>query len=372
MKIGLVSPYPFQLPGGVNEHIKGLYRFLKSKGHDVRVIAPRHDNKENYGKDFLLFGKDIPFPFNASTSYASFELDMNKLKKMLEREKFDILHFHDIGVFLPLQILNLSKSKNILTFHSLPDGSLIYRVSSDILKWAEKPVSDNFSSLIATSKPVRKIVKKIYKGPTYIIPNAIDSEKFNPKVNRIKKFVDDKINILFVGRFDKRKGLDYLLNAFLNLKKTNSNIRLIVVGSGDNKDYYQKFVNENKIDDVVFEGYVKDEDLPKYYATCDIFCSPALYGEGFGIVLLEAMASKKPVAGFANSGYKHVMHGIGRKFLVKPEDTEGLTKVLQNLVENKKLRERLGKWGLKQVEKYSWEKVGNEILKVYEMVLNGK
>ena len=117
-------------------------------------------------------------------------------------------------------------------------------------------------------------------------------------------------------------------------------------------------------------GYVKDEDLPKYYATCDIFCSPAIYGEGFGIVLLEAMASKKPVAGFSNSGYKQVMHGIGRKFLVKPEDTEGLIKVLQNLVENKKLRERLGKWGLKQVEKYSWDKVGNEILKVYENVLS--
>ena len=85
MKIGLVSPYPFKFPGGVNEHIKGLYTFLKSKGHDVKILAPRHNKKENYGKDFLLFGRDVPFPFNASTSYASFELNMNKLKKTLEK-----------------------------------------------------------------------------------------------------------------------------------------------------------------------------------------------------------------------------------------------------------------------------------------------
>ena len=370
MKIGLVSSHPFYFPGGVQEQVKGLYKYLKSKGYYVKVLAPRHLKRENYGKDFLLFGNDIPFPMNESTGTISFCFNLPKLQKAMEKENFDLLHVHNIGFFTPLQILGLSKGKNVLTLHTLPAESPVDKFTLDLIKiWAKNNLGERFDSLIATSKPVYDYAKDAYDGPKYIIPNGIDLKRFSPKNKKIDKFVDGRVNILFVGRFDERKGLDYLIDAFEILKKRHRNIQLIIVGGGSRKPFYEELVKEKRLDDVVFTGYVSDEDLPRYYATCDIFCSPAIHGEGFGVVLQEAMATGKPVVGFANAGYKQVITGDAKRFLVKPKDLDGLVKSIETFIEDENLRKKFGKWGLKEVKKYSWENVGKQNLKVYKSLV---
>jgi phosphatidylinositol alpha-mannosyltransferase len=184
--------------------------------------------------------------------------------------------------------------------------------------------------------------------------------------------MDGKMNLLFLGRIEKRKGLIYLIKAFEILKKSHENIRLIVAGSGDLEKKCKKYVEKNRIKDVVFVGSVSEEDKIKYMNTCDIFCAPSIYGESFGIVLLESMACGKPIVAFANQGYKQVLTGIQRRFLVKPKDVEGLAKKIQTLLLNENVRKKLSVYGKKEVKKYSWDLVGKQIEEFYEEVLNEK
>jgi phosphatidylinositol alpha-mannosyltransferase len=218
--------------------------------------------------------------------------------------------------------------------------------------------------LIAVSKTALKYFEK-FKKPKIVIPNGVDLEIFNPNHKKIEKFLDGKINLLFVGRIEERKGLIYLLRAFSILRKKYRNLRLIVAGDGPEKENCQKFVKEKKLNEVEFLGKVEKE-LPSLYVTCDIFCAPSIFGESFGLVILEAMASGKPVVGFANQGYKELLEGKkGSQFLARPKDVKDLAKKLEILIKNKKLREELGQWGIQEAKKYSWEKVTEKIIDFY-------
>lgn len=371
MRIALVSGNSFYFPGGVQEHIKDLAKYLKSQGHYVKIIAPRYKKDEKYDKNFILIGRAIPLSVNASMAQISFLDKKSNIDKILSREKFDIIHFHNPSFFIGTQILKKSNSKNILTLHFLPDASLIYKFLKNILNnWVEKGFSDKINGVIAVSKPVVKYVPKKFKCTRKIIPNGIDLKKFETNKKRIKKYDDEKINILFLGRIEKRKGLIYLLKSYKILKKKYPNIRLIVVGSGEKEGKCKKFVKKSKLADVNFVGRVSDKEKIMYYNTADIFCSPAIYGESFGIVLLEAMACGKPIVAYANKGYKEVLKGKAKKFLAKPKDVNELAKKLEILIKNEELRREMGEFGKKEVKKYSWQIVGGQIEDFYKKVLH--
>jgi phosphatidylinositol alpha-mannosyltransferase len=156
------------------------------------------------------------------------------------------------------------------------------------------------------------------------------------------------------------------LRALLILKRKFENLRLIVAGEGPEKKKCEEFVKKNNLKDVLFLGKVEKE-LPSLYATCDIFCAPSIFGESFGLVILEAMASGKPVVGFANQGYKELMKGKkGEKFLAKPKDFKELAKKIEILIGNEKLRKEMAQWGMKEAKKYSWEKISEKILDFYQ------
>ncbi|MBU5688200.1 MAG: glycosyltransferase family 4 protein [Candidatus Aenigmarchaeota archaeon] len=154
--------------------------------------------------------------------------------------------------------------------------------------------------------------------------------------------------------------------------KYKYNIRLLIVGTGNLEKKYRNYVKKNKINDVVFVGKVSNKNKIKYINTCDIFCAPSIYGESFGIVLLEAMACGKPIVGFANQGYKSVLNEEQKKFLVEPKNIKKLAKKIEILIKNEDLRKRLGNIGEKEVKKYSWDIVGEKIEKFYEEILNEK
>jgi len=156
------------------------------------------------------------------------------------------------------------------------------------------------------------------------------------------------------------------------LKRKYQDLRLIVAGDGPERENCKKFVTENNLKNVVFLGNIGKE-LPSLYATCDIFCAPSIFGESFGLVILEAMASGKPVVGFANEGYKELMKGKkGEKFLAKPKDFRELAQKIEILIKNEKLRNELGEWGRKEAQKYSWEKVAEKVLNFYRDCQNEK
>jgi len=366
MKVGLISFHSFLQPGGVKRHVLGLYKEFKKRGIKVKIIVPRRSPEEKYGKDVIIMGTSLPLP--AAGTQGDFCIYFNPfaLDSFLKKEKFDVLHFHNVGFPSTIQVLERSNALNILTFHANLEKSNIIKIFPQIRDFANRIAKWKIDGIIGVNPLNLRFFRK-FNGPKKVIPNGIDLEEFNPKVPRLKKFSDGKINILFLGRIEERKGLIYLLKAFKILSRSHSNLRLIVVGEGPLKDDYQKWVENNKLENVVFEKAIREKEVPSYYRTCDIYCSPAIYGESFGIVLIEAMALGVPVVAFANTGYRIVLEkGKGKRFLVKPRDYKTLAKKLEILIKSKKLRKEMGDWGLKEARKYSWPKIADQILAFYE------
>ena len=367
MKIGLISFHSFLQPGGVKRHVLGLYKEFKKRGIKVKIIVPRRSPEEKYGKDIIIMGTSLSLP--AAGTQGDFCIYFNPfaLNSFLKKEKFDVLHFHNVGFPSTIQVLERSNVLNILTFHANLEKSNIIKNFPQIKDFANRIAKWKVDGIIGVNPLNLRFFKK-FNGPKKVIPNGIDLEEFNPRVSRLKRFSDGKINILFLGRIEERKGLIYLLRAFKILSKNYLNLRLIVVGEGPLKDDCQKWVERNRLENVVFEKAIKEKDVPFYYKTCDIYCSPAIYGESFGIVLIEAMASGIPVVAFANTGYRTVLEkGRGKRFLVKPRDYKTLAKKLEILIKNPGLRQEMGDWGLKEAQKYSWSKIADRVLAFYEL-----
>ncbi|MFA4998678.1 MAG: glycosyltransferase family 4 protein [Candidatus Paceibacterota bacterium] len=374
MRIGLISFHSFSRPGGVKRHIFGLHDEFLKIGVKSKIIAPRRKIPENYGEDVLLLGTSIPIDFNGSQADLNINFNPLAIEGVIQDEGFDVLHLHNFGFPSALQILtspSASKTLNILTLHSDMKGSKFLNNVPTLLYFFNKIAQWKIDGIIGVSPLCLKTFKK-YKGPKVVIPNGIDLEKFNPDVPPIKKYSDGKINILFLGRIEERKGLIYLLKAYKILEKKFSNLRLIIVGKGPLKEEMELWVKDNNLNNVVFEGEAKEEKIPSYYKTCDIYVSPAIFGESFGIVLLEAMALGKPVVAFANSGYRAVLKGRGAKFLVRPKNFRGLAEKIGLLIKKPLLREKMGEWGKEEVKKYSWPKISKQVFDFYKLCLDKK
>lgn len=367
MKVALISFHSFYQPGGVKRHVLGLAKEFRKREVEVKIIVPRRKREEYYGKDVILLGTSFPIPFSGAISDLAINFNPLAIEETLKREKFDILHFHNFGFPSILQILaspSASKTLNILTFHANLEGSNFMKKFPIFLDLINKICQWKIDGIIGIAPFILKYFKG-YQGPKIVIPNGIDSEVFNPRVPKLKKYSDDKINILFLGRIEERKGLIYLLQAYKILEKKLINLRLIIVGDGPLKEDLEKWVKINKLKNVIFEGKVPEEKASLYYRSCDIFCAPSIFGESFGLVLVEAMACGKPVVAFANEGYKEVLTGKGAQFLVKPRDYKTLAKKLEILIKNPKLREEMGQWGIKEAKKYSWSKIANRVFDFY-------
>jgi len=259
---------------------------------------------------------------------------------------------------------------NIGTFHAC-HGSPGYGFGRPISTMMLKRRRRKLVGKIAVSKPAMDFARKYIPGYYNIIPNGIDVVHFSPDVSPIDEFCDGKLNILFVGRMEKRKGLNYLLEAYKQVKQEIPNSRLIVVGPGTRmRSIYERKVRRSKLQDVVFIGYTSYDELPRYYKTADIYCSPATGRESFGIVLLEAMAIGKPVVASNIEGYANVItHGIDG-LLVPPKDKRLLAQALISLMSDASLRQQMGANGILKAKRYSWENIAQKILSYYMRLLS--
>ena len=369
MKIGLISFHSFYQPGGVKRHILGLFKEFKRRGIETKIIAPRRKRNEDYGKDVILLGTSFPLPFSGGVSDLGINFNPLAIETTLRREKFDVLHFHNVGFPSTLQILTspyASKTLNVLTFHANVKGSEIIKNFPFLLSIVKKIVDWKIDGVIGVA-PLNLEPFKKYKKPKVVIPNGIDLEIFNPNVPKIEKFLDGKINILFLSRIEKRKGLIYFLKAYKVLQKKFQNLRLIVCGEGPLKEKMEKWVEKNKLKEVIFEGEIKEEEVVRYYNSCDVFCAPAIFGESFGLILVEAMACQKPVVAFANEGYFQFLKDKKGGILVKNRDWKELAKKLEILIKDEKLRKKMGKIAQKEAQNYSWEKIADRVLNFYQL-----
>uniref|UniRef100_A0A7V0Z796 Glycosyltransferase family 1 protein n=1 Tax=candidate division WOR-3 bacterium TaxID=2052148 RepID=A0A7V0Z796_UNCW3 len=371
MKICLVSDPYYPYPSGVSEYTHYLAKYLRRFGHTVKILTT-HYKDEIYEPDVVRVGRVFYIPMNKSFATLSVGLDIPlSVKRFLEQEKFDVVH--TMGPFPPsisFFALHYSKSLNITTLHST--GFKYYRAGSYIFRKLFKKYIKKLHGLIAVSETPRDTFMPYIPGDYKIIPNGIDLEKFHPDVLPFSELREKKYKILYLGRLDRRKGLIELLNALPLIKNEIKEILLIVVGRGPLEYECKKLVKEMNLSDaVIFRGYAKSEEIPSYYASCDVYCSPALGGESFGIVLLEGMAVGKPVVASRIPGYDRVITDGYNGLFFDPHKPEDISQKIIRVLKDKDLRERLINNGKEFVKEYSWFNVAKKIEGFYIEKLKG-
>jgi len=372
MKIALVSPYDFAHPGGVVNHISCLEQQLTRLGHEVKVIAPASKAISVFGDRFIPIGKPRPVPVSGSIARITLSPWLSsRIKDVLDREKFDITHLHEpLMPMLCTNVLRHSHSPNVGTFHA-SGGKPWYSFGTPIGKLLLKKWVHKLDGKTAVSQVAMDYVSKHFPGEYTITPNGVDCGHFSPKVTPIEEFNDGKLNILFIGRLEKRKGLDYLLEAYKQIKPEIPDSRLIVVGPGIRlRRKYEKRVRRSHLEDVAFIGYASYDDLPRYYKTADIVCCPATGQESFGIVLIEAMAVGKPIIASDIQGYNSVVTDGVEGLLVPPKNVSKLAEALISLASDSSFRQQMGAKGRIKTLKYDWEHLARNMTDYYLSILN--
>jgi len=373
MKIALVAPYDFAHPGGVTNHISALDREYTQIGHDVRIIAPASRTITDFGDRFIPIGRPYPIPSSESIIRIPISLHLAPtIKEVVEREKFDLIHLHE--PFMPMlcsAVLRFSDAVNVGTFHAA-EGKPGYNWGRPISTWMIRRRLHNLHGKIVVSQAALSYHSRYIPGPFEIIPNGVDLGQFSDDVAPFEQYLDGKKNILFLSRLEFRKGLNYLLNAFLLVKRQMPDVRLIVAGSGTRlRRRYERWVRKTGLEnDVVFTGFVPEEDKARYYKTADIFSVPATGRESQGLILLEAMAMGKPVVATSIAGYASVITHGEDGLLVPPCNYHELSKALLTLLKDEKLRQQMGANGRANAQDYDWKVVSRKLLDFYQRTID--
>jgi len=369
MKIGLVSPYDFSVPGGVNTHICHLADEYHRLGHDVRVVAPASRRELVPRDDLIVIGeRTIGLPAGGSVAHITLSVTLGpQVDRVLAREAFDVVHLHEPFVpLLPFQVLRRSKGLNVATFHAAKDqGRQWYAYFQPAIShWWPR-----IGGKIAVSPAALSLIERYFEDHYEIIPNGVNYLQFANPVPPFPEFKDGKLNVLFLGRLEKRKGLPYLLQAYAQAKKRLPESRLIIVGpDGGMRAGAEAFVRREHLTDVVFTGYVPEADKLRYYRTADVFCAPNTGNESFGVILLEAMAAGTPVIASSIEGFAYVVAHEQEGLLVPPRDATALADALVELLADADRRREMGRRGQEKARQFSWDRISQQVLDYYRRV----
>lgn len=373
MKIGIVCPYNLFRHGGVQETVFAHAKVLAAKGYDVKIISPRpygYDGEVAENIRLVGVSTDLNYPFRTKADI-SFNVGQKEMKDMLEQEQFDILHFHEPWVpMFPRQLLNISTAINIGTFHAKWPEKLIYRTFGKAIKPYARSIVDDLDYLVAASEPASHYINELIGSEVPIIFNGIDLKRFDPKrVKKLKKYDDDVPTIVYVNRLEKRKGPDLLLQAYSRLVEMMPNVRLVFASDGDMRQKLEDYVQIYKLPNVEFLGFIDDETKVRLYKSADVYTAPSPYGEGFGIVLLEALAMDVPYVAGDNPGYRYASAELADELLVDPYDAEAYAKKLFTMLTDKSARQRFANWAKQRKKLFDYERIVNQYETVYKRLL---
>jgi phosphatidylinositol alpha-mannosyltransferase len=351
------------VPGGVNSHCARLREQFTERGHQVRIVAPSSRRVDE--ADVVTIGKrPVSVPASGSLARISLSLTLGPpVRELLAKERFDIVHVHEPFMpVLPIHFLRYSEAVNVGTFHASREKRQFFYT------WGRRHLRRWFRRLdgkIAVSPAAARFVEEYFPGYYNIIPNGVDVEHFSAPKPPLPEFQDGKRNILFVGRPERRKGLDYLLEAFAEVRRRQPETRLIVVGAGKFGRYERR-----RLPGVVFRGYVSYDDLPRYHQSAHVFCAPNTGFESQGIVLLEAMAAGLPVVASNIEGFAAVVTHGEEGLLILPGDARALADALLELLPDEGRRRRMAELGRRRAQGFSWQRVSQQVLSYYERLLH--
>ena len=377
MRIAYVSPYDWAVPGGVNRHIEVLADLMTALGHEVTIIAPASAPVTTPNVQVVAGTVSLP----ASGSQVRIAIDpriKGRLDNIFADNQFDIVHLHEPFMpVIPLMALRASRrytpgASNVATFHATrEDGSPLYQVGKYFLTRS----FDALDGRIAVSPTAQKYIQRYFNGSTRIIPNGIDIDHWDDaNLDPISSLLKDKkVNILYVGRAEKRKGLGVLLEAFEKICTQRDDLRLIVVGpDSSNRRRYQEDMSSLVAGNTTWVTNPTYTELPRYHRSCDIFVSPATGNESQGYVLMEAMAAGLPVIASDISGYSHVVRHGKEGLLVSPNDSADLGRAIIQMADDASLRKSLANCGEERVKAYSWPTISVELIDFYRELIRAK
>jgi phosphatidylinositol alpha-mannosyltransferase len=352
MNIGMVSPYSWDFPGGVNRHVEQLAEHLRGRGHRVQVIAPGGQS----GAGFFSVGGSFAVAANRSKANISFGPRVaERIRELLRSEPFDVLHLHEPLIpSASMLALLFSSCATLTTFHAAREGgSMGYRLARPILR----PLLRRIDVRAVVSPAARDLVSRYFPGDYRILPNGVDTQRFAPGGPVLEELMDGGFNLVFVGRAEPRKGLDVLLRALPLVREAHPEVRLLVAGVEEPEVRYEG---------VVWLGRLPDDLVPAAYRSAKIMISPALGMESFGIVLVEAMASGVPVVASDIPGYRAVVEDGIQGMLFPPGDHRALANTLKRLIEDEVIRGAMAESALARAAVFSWENLVEDVEAAYK------
>ncbi|GAA4254796.1 glycosyltransferase family 4 protein [Dactylosporangium darangshiense] len=365
MRIGIVCPYSFDVPGGVQNHVRDLAETLIGLGHHVSVLAPGDD--EGMALSYVVpAGRTLPVPYNGSVARVSFGLiSATRVRRWLAAGRFDVLHVHEplIPSLSMLAVLS-ARGPVVATFHTAMTRSRALAAAQGVLQL----VLEKITGRIAVSELARKVQVEHLGGSAWEIPNGVQASKYRGAVP-LPGWPGEGGALGFVGRFtEPRKGFRYLLSAFETLAPARPGLRLLVAGPGDADDVMSE-VPDSIRDRVVFLGKVSEEDKARMLRSVDLYVAPNTGGESFGMILTEAMAAGTAVLASELDAFRRVLDGGAAGALFPIGDSAALARAAADLLDDPARRAALAARGSEVVAAYDWPVVAERVLEVYSTAI---
>jgi phosphatidylinositol alpha-mannosyltransferase len=366
LRIGVCAPYDLGRDGGVNSHIRAQARALRRLGHDVCVFgassAPLADGE-------LAVSACISLVIGGTeTGIGVDPRSWRRVAELFRTARFDVLHMHEpLMPLVPWFALRQSAAPVVATFHTHREqGHRWY----GRYHWLLAPLMRRIGTRLAVSDAARRTVARDFPGAYEVVPNGIDVDRFRHSAARPAAMPDPLRFVLFVGRLEPRKGVDRLIRAMTIVQQDAPDARLVIVGDGPDRAALEATARDAGVD-VTFTGRVSDDVLPAYYRAAEVVCSPALGGESFGIVLLEAMAAERPIIATRIEGFVELLARSGSARLVDVDDSVALAREITSLLAAPELRRTLGACGAAFVRDYDWSTIARRLESIYLALAEG-
>lgn len=364
MRIGIVCPYSWDIPGGVSAHVADLAEALIRMGHHVSVLAPAEFDEllPNY---VVSTGKPRAVKYNGSVARLSFgPIAARKVSKWIEEGEFDVLHVHEpLAPSLSVLACWAAKGPIVATWHSSMDKSRMMLTLSKLAQTAMEKVS----ARIAVSEAARTTLIKHVGGDAVVIPNGVDISAFT-NAKPMFGWPGTNQSIVFLGRGDEpRKGLSVLVDAYPEIRRQHPNVRLLIAGPGEPADTLKKLSREDRASVTVL-GMVAPQDKASVLASGTVYVAPNTGGESFGIVLLEAMASGTPVIASDLEAFQRVLDNGKAGITFENENSDDLARVVSELLSDPARCAELSAQGKLRAAEFDWSVVAERIVDVYESI----
>lgn len=372
LRIGIVCPYSWEIPGGVQAHVRDLAETLDALGHSVSVLAPGDDGPSPGRPDYFVgAGKAMPIPYNGSVARLQFGLvSAARVRRWLRDGAFDVVHVHEPAPpSLSLLTCILHDGPLVATFHAASTRSRILALGESVLQ----PFMEKLSARIAVSAAARKLIVEHLGADAVVIPNGVNVAHY-ATAEPLAGYPRQGPTIGFIGRFDEpRKGIDVLIGALDMLVRERPDLRLIVAGRGDAADLADR-LPRGLVERVEFLGTVSEDDKARLLRSVDIYCAPNTGGESFGIILLEAMAAGTPIVASDLQAFRRVL-GSGQDragVLFETGSARALSAALANTLDDTALRSSLRVRAAATIAPFDWSVIVRQIEMVYELAIGAR